>query len=448
MGYKEQLNYYSFRDTVKVNNLGHLEIAGVDTVDLAMKYGTPLIVYDIETIKKNINNFKEALSVYKGKTEISYASKAFSSVALFQIMERENISIDVVSGGELYVAEQAGFPGKRINFHGNNKSVQELEEALEYNLGYIIVDNFYELETLSELAEKRQQKVDIIIRITPGITADTHRYIITGNTDSKFGFDLQSGQAEQAIRKAMDCSYLNLDGIHMHIGSQIFGTESYVYAMEQILKYVKHWTENFDFEMKIFNIGGGFGIQHTTDDEAVSPKKQLETISKELMRLLEEFELPIPELWIEPGRSIVGPAGTTIYKLGSQKILDGIRHYISVDGGMADNIRPALYDAKYFASLANRMYDKPTQEVSIAGKACESGDMLIHDISLPEVHAGDLLAMFNTGDYTFSMAGNYNRLPRPAVVFVENGEDFLAIRRETPEDFMRFEIFLPDKSNI
>ena len=447
MGYKEQLNYFALKDTVKINEKNHLEIAGVDTIDLADKYGTPLMIYDIKTIRNNINDFKEALVSYPVDYEIFYASKAFSSIAMYQILNQENISIDVVSGGELYLAKESGFPSRNISFHGNNKSYQELVDALDYEIGSIIVDNFHELEMLQELTEKRKQKINVIIRVTPGVTADTHKYIMTGHTDSKFGFDLKNGQAEQAVRIAQDSEYIELLGLHMHIGSQIFGTESYLLALDQLLRSAKQWYINFGFQMNVLNIGGGFGIQHTPDDEAVSVKRQVATISNELVKLLDLYDLKYPILQIEPGRSIVGTAGTTIYEVGSKKDIPGIRNYISVDGGMADNIRPAMYDSKYFASLANRMKDERTTKVSVAGKACESGDILIIDLDLPEVKAGDKLAVFHTGDYAFAMSSNYNRIPRPAVVFVENGDDFLSIRREEVNDFLRFENYLPKDFN-
>ncbi len=433
-----------FRDGRTVNDKGHLEIAGLDTIDLANKYGTPLFIYNISTVRENIKMFKDALKNYPKNSEVSYASKAFSSVAMYQIIEQEDISIDVVSGGELYIAKQAGFPGERINFHGNNKSRSELIDALDYGIGHFIVDNFHELDMLKALTAERKQTAKVLIRVTPGVDADTHKYILTGNVDSKFGFDLESGQAEDAVRMAQEAEYLQLDGLHMHIGSQIFESDSYILAMTQILKYVKEWHTQFGFNLSIFNIGGGFGIQHIPNGEVTSSKNQLEEIGQSLIALFEEYDLPYPELWIEPGRSIVGEAGTTIYDVGSQKVLPDVRHYISVDGGMADNIRPAFYDAEYDAKLANRMNDKPVNTVSIAGKACESGDMLIWDLPLPEIKADDKLAVFNTGDYSFAMASNYNRLTKPAVVFVEDGKDFLAIRRETPEDFMRFENNLPE----
>lgn len=434
----------NFRDGRTINDKGHLEIAGLDTIHLANKYGTPLFIYNISTVRENINMFKNALKSYPKNSEISYASKAFSSVAMYQIIEQENISIDVVSGGELYIAKQAGFPGERINFHGNNKSKSELLDALDYGIGYFVVDNFHELVMLKELTAERKQIAKVLMRVTPGVDADTHKYILTGNVDSKFGFDLESGQAEEAVRIAQKAEYLQLDGLHMHIGSQIFESDSYVLAMTQILKYVNEWHAKFGFNLDIFNIGGGFGIQHIPNGEISSSKNQLEEIGQSLIELFDEHDLPYPELWIEPGRSIVGEAGTTIYDIGSQKVLPDVRHYISVDGGMADNIRPAFYDAKYYAKLANRMNDEPVNTVSVAGKACESGDMLIWDLELPEIKVEDKLAVFNTGDYSFAMASNYNRLTKPAVVFVEDGKDFLAIRRETPEDFMRFENDLPE----
>ncbi len=441
---KAYLNEFALKDTIKINEKNHLEIGGVDTIDLAEKYGTPFMVYDVQAVKNNINIFKEALASYSGKTEISYASKAFSSVAMYQILKQQGVSIDVVSGGELYLAKQAGFPAEQINFHGNNKSKDELIAALDYPIGHVIVDNFHELDMLIRLAEERKQKTKILLRLTPGVAADTHKHIMTGNTDSKFGFDLQNGQAEEAVKIALAAKYIELSGLHMHIGSQIFGTESYVLSIDQVLKYAKQWSVDFDFKMKILNIGGGFGIQHTPEEEAVSIKSQVETICSELIALLDVHEINHPILQIEPGRSIVGTAGTTIYEIGSQKNIPGVRNYVSIDGGMTDNIRPALYGAKYHASLANRMKDSRTTKVSIAGKACESGDMLIIDLDLPEVETGDKLAVFNTGAYSFSMASNYNRIPRLPVIFVENGKDFLAIRREEPRDFMRFENHLPN----
>lgn len=444
MDFKNKKNNFKLQDTIKVNSKDHLEIANVDTIDLVAEYGTPLYIYDITTVRKNIQYFKEALSTYSGEAEISYASKAFSSLAMYQIINQEEISIDVVSGGELFLAKEADFPAECINFHGNNKSRQELIAALDYEIAHIIVDNFHELEMLSELVTAREQTMEILIRVTPGVEADTHKYIMTGQADSKFGFDLQSGQAQQAVEMALENPYIKLEGIHMHIGSQIFGTESYIASIEQVLQHVKKWQTTSDFKLNTLNIGGGFGIQHTADEEETSSKMQLEEIIENLLEKLKQYNFPYPKLMIEPGRSIVGEAGTTLYEIGSQKKLPNVRDYISVDGGMTDNIRPAFYDAKYFALLANRVTAEVGSEVSVAGKACESGDMLIWDLPLPEAKSGDILAVFNTGDYSYAMASNYNRIPRPAVVFVEEGQHFLAIKREQPEDFLRFENRLTD----
>ncbi len=445
MKYKKERANYTSKENIQMNEKNHLEVSGIDTIELTEKYGTPLMVYDIGTVRKNIDGFRQGLKAYKGQAEISYASKAFSSVALYQIIHQEDISIDVVSGGELYLAIQAGFPAEKINFHGNNKSIEELTAALDYQIGHIIVDNFHELELLMELSETRKQTVDIMIRITPGVSADTHRHIITGQSDSKFGFDLPSGQAEESVVQAMDAKYLNLVGIHMHIGSQLFDTESYRISIEEILKYIQVWQYKYDFKLEVFNIGGGFGVSHTLDENDANTSNQLKIISSDLMVALDKYDIPYPTLWIEPGRSIVGPAGLTLYEVGSQKNVPDVKHYVAINGGMTDNIRPSLYDAKYTALLANRLKDEADTVVSIAGKACESGDMLISDIQLPTVQAGDILAVLNTGDYSFAMASNYNRITRPAVVFVEDNKEFLAIRRETPEDFMRFEQFLPEQ---
>jgi diaminopimelate decarboxylase len=429
----------SFPGTMKVNEQGHLQIGGVDTIELAEKYGTPLYVYDIALIKQRVREFKEAFSTYSKPTQVAYASKAFSSLALYQLLAKEEMSLDVVSGGELHLAIQAGFPAEKIHFHGNNKSHQELVEAIQHNIGCIVVDNFVELEMLNHVTTLYQKEVNILLRITPGVEAHTHEYITTGQTDSKFGFDLESGQAKQAVQMAQNLSFVNLIGVHAHIGSQIFETDGYAIVIERLLESAKEWKESFAFQLDVLNVGGGFGIRYTEEDEPKPLSDYVDTITDAVTKHAKAFGLDLPEIWIEPGRSIVGEAGTTLYTIGTEKMLPEVRHYVSIDGGMADNIRPALYQAKYTAVLANRMNDEETEKVAIAGKACESGDMLIWDLPLSKPEQGDILAVLSTGAYGYAMASNYNRLFKPAVVFVENGKDFLAIRRETYEDFMRLE---------
>lgn len=427
------------KENMEINEDNHLVIGGVDTSYLANKYGTPLYVYDIALVKKTIREFKEAFKKHNQKNQVAYASKAFSSLALYQILAKEEVSLDVVSGGELYLAIKAGFPANKIHFHGNNKSDQELTEAIQYGVGCIVVDNFVELEQIKNIAASYRKEIQILIRITPGISAHTHEYISTGQEDSKFGFDLQSGQAKEAVKQAMEIEYIRLIGLHSHIGSQIFETDGFSEVVKVLLQNSKEWNEEFGFELSVLNVGGGFGIQYTEDDHPMSHSSFIDTICETLEQEVSALGLETPEVWIEPGRSIVGEAGTTLYTVGTEKKLPGVRHYTSVDGGMADNIRPALYDAEYTAVVANHLKDEITEEVSIAGKACESGDMLIWDIELPKMKKNDLLAVLSTGAYGYAMASNYNRLPRPAVVFVEDGKDYLAIRRETYEDFMRLE---------
>ncbi|MED2972693.1 diaminopimelate decarboxylase [Fictibacillus sp. B-59209] len=432
--------------TSSINDDNHLTIGGVDTVQLAREYGTPLYIYDVELIRKRARSFKKAFEEQGIKAQVAYASKAFSCLAQVQLMDEEGMSLDVVSGGELYTALSAGFPADRIHFHGNNKSYQELQYALQSEIGCFVVDNFHELRMLESLCNQLNKKTSILLRITPGIEAHTHEYILTGQEDSKFGFDLQNGQAEQAVLESLESHRLNLLGVHFHIGSQIFETTGFVLAIQKLYEYLGKWDKEFSFFPEVLNLGGGFGIRYTEEDEPLEPKEYIDAMIQEITRLSTSASVAVPEIWIEPGRSLVGDAGTTIYSIGSQKDIPSVRHYVAVDGGMSDNIRPALYQAQYEAALANRAGEKGTKKVSIAGKCCESGDMLIWDIMLPETKSGDLLAVFCTGAYGYSMSNNYNRIPRPAVVFAEKGEARLVVKRESYEDLLRLD--LPLKNGV
>ncbi|MFB5165649.1 diaminopimelate decarboxylase [Parageobacillus toebii] len=436
-----------FHGTSRVNDRGHLEIGGVDTVDLAKEYGTPLYIYDVALIRERARGFKEAFQKHGVKAQVAYASKAFSSIAMVQLAEEEGLSLDVVSGGELYTALQAGFPPERIHFHGNNKSRDELMMALDHGVGCIVVDNFYELELLEQLSKQYGKKTAILLRVTPGVEAHTHDYILTGQEDSKFGFDLNNGQADEALQKALSSPHFSVMGIHCHIGSQIFETTGFVLAAQKIFQKIGQWKETYGFIPTVVNLGGGFGIRYTSDDDPIPVSEYVDQIVEEVKKQASEKNIPMPEIWIEPGRSLVGDAGTTIYSIGSRKDVPNVRHYVAVDGGMSDNIRPALYDAKYEAVLANRVLDEKNEIVAIAGKCCESGDMLIWDLPLPKASPGDYLAVFCTGAYGYSMANNYNRIPRPAVVFVENGEAQLVVKRETYEDLVRLDVPLKTKVN-
>ena len=432
--------------TTAVNDKGHLEIGGVDAVDIVKEFGTPVYVYDVALIRQRARSFKEAFHKNGIKAQVSFASKAFSSVAMVQLAEEEGLSLDVVSGGELYTAIAADFPMERVHFHGNNKSREELTMALEYKIGYVVVDNFYELELLEQLCAEKQQKMSVVIRITPGIEAHTHDYILTGQEDSKFGFGLQNGQAEEALSKIIHSTWLIPSGIHCHIGSQIFETTGFILAVQKIFQTLSQWKTTFSFQPEILNLGGGFGIRYTDEDDPKPADDYVTEIIAEVKKQAKEYSMKVPEIGIEPGRSLVGDAGITLYKIGSKKEVPNVRKYIAIDGGMTDNLRPALYQAKYEAVLANKPLEKTTEVVSIAGKCCESGDMLIWDLPLPETNDEDILAVFCTGAYGYSMANNYNRIPRPPVVFVENGAAKLVIKRETYEDLVRLDLSINEKA--
>ncbi|GIN67884.1 diaminopimelate decarboxylase [Bacillus sonorensis] len=432
--------------TSRQNESGHLQIGGVDVLSLAEKYGTPLYVYDVALIRERARNFQKAFREADLKAQVAYASKAFSSIAMIQLAEEEGLSLDVVSGGELFTAIKAGFPPERIHFHGNNKSPEELQMALEHKIGCIVLDNFHEISITEELCKRAGQTVDVLLRITPGVEAHTHDYITTGQEDSKFGFDLHNGQVEQAIERVLESPVFHLLGVHCHIGSQIFDTAGFVLAADKIFEKLAEWRESYSYTPKVLNLGGGFGIRYTKEDEPLAADRYVEKIIEAVKANAEHFGFDVPEIWIEPGRSLVGDAGTTLYTIGSKKEVPGIRKYVAVDGGMSDNIRPALYEAKYEAAVANRMGAACDDTVSIAGKCCESGDMLIWDLDIPEVRDGDVLAVFCTGAYGYSMANNYNRIPRPAVVFVEDGEAQLVIQRESYEDIVKLD--LPLKSKV
>lgn len=426
--------------TSNVNRYGHLEIGGCDTVELANTYGTPLNVYDIELIRTRARSFINTFKKENVKSQVAYASKAFSSIAILQLMQEEGLSLDVVSGGELYTAIMAGFPVEKIHFHGNNKSTEEIEMAIDYEIGCFVVDNFYELQILMKLCIEKGKKVNILLRVTPGIEAHTHDYILTGQEDSKFGFDLQSGQAKRALEIALSAPTFNVLGLHCHIGSQIFETTGFVLAIQKLYTYISEWKNELKYIPKVVNVGGGFGIRYTKSDKPLEPEQYVSAIINEIKKQSIEKNISLPEVWIEPGRSLVGDAGTTLYSIGSTKHIEGVRKYVSIDGGMSDNIRPALYQAEYDAVVANKIFYDEKEIVSIAGKACESGDMLIWDISLAKTEPGDLLAVFCTGAYGYSMASNYNRLPRPAVVFVEDGQAKLVVKRETYQDLVKLDL--------
>ncbi len=427
------------RGTMTINERGHLEIGGCDVVELAAEFGTPLYVLDEALIRKQCRAYVSGFRAAYPEFRVIYAAKALITTAICRIVEEEGLSLDVVSGGELYTALQAGFPPERIFFHGNNKSPQEVEEALAAGVHRFVVDNFFELELLEALASR---PVDLLLRVTPGVEAHTHSYIRTGQQDSKFGFDL--GAAPEAVAKVLASKLLRLRGFHCHIGSQIFDLSSYDAAVEAMFDFLAAVRERFGYVATELNMGGGLGIRYVEGDVSMDPEAFAARLGEAVRREAGRRGYPLPVLMVEPGRSIVGEAGTTLYTLGSVKEIPGVRTYVAVDGGMADNPRVALYQAKYEAIVANKAAQPPRRKVSVAGKCCESGDMLIWDLEVPDIEPGDLLAVFATGAYNYSMASNYNRLPRPAAVLVSDGRADLIVARESYADLVRHDR-IPDR---
>lgn len=422
--------------SMKALDSGHLAIGGCDTVTLAVEFGTPLIVYDASWLRERMREFKRAASRPGWDITISYASKAFCTVAICQMAEQEGLGIDVVSGGELHTALLAGVPPEHIHMHGNNKTWAELEYAVDSGIGLIIVDNFVELEMLEQVALQKSRVVAVLLRVSPGVEAHTHEFISTGQQDSKFGFDLESGQADEAMARVLESRTLACIGLHSHIGSQIFEPHGFTAAIERMGGLYARGLQ-LGLPFRILNVGGGFGIRYTSADDPLPIHETVGYILDAVDTSFKAQKIDRPEVWLEPGRAIVGPPGTTLYTVGTQKHIEGVRSYVSVDGGMNDNPRPALYGAKYDAAVANRVSDEATERWSVAGKCCESGDMLIWDCELPQPKAGDILALFSTGAYTYSMASHYNRNPKPAVVFVENGHAQVVVERETWADLVR-----------
>lgn len=426
--------------TMRVNEQGHLEIGGCDTVELAKEFGTPLYIMDEELIRKNCAEYRDTFLRLYPNSQVVYAGKAFLTKAMCRLVDEEELGLDVVSGGEIFTALSAGFPAAKMIFHGNNKSPAEIKMALNNGVGRFVVDSFSELELLEELAGAAGKTADIYLRIKPGIEAHTHHYIQTGQVDSKFGLGIADGQGMAAVKMVAKMKHVELKGLHCHIGSQIFDLKPFQLAASVMMDFINEIRKKTGITLKELDLGGGFGIRYLRDDNPYSLSAFVELIAATVKEKAAEHNRPLPKLLVEPGRSIVGEAGTTIYTVGSMKDIPGVRKYVAVDGGMMDNLRTALYEAKYEAVVANRMKDRPEEKVSIAGKACESGDMLIWDAELPVLKRGDLLAVLSTGAYHYSMSNNYNRFPRPALVFVRDGHADLVVERETFEDLVQNDI--------
>jgi diaminopimelate decarboxylase len=435
----EQVNKLPlFPLTAGVNEQGHLEIGGCDTVELAAEFGTPLYLFDEFSLRSRCTEFRKEFGERYGDVKINYSSKAFINRALLLLFMEEGLGLDVVSGGEIGIAMSVGFPMERVDFPGNNKSAEELNLALDAGIGHIVVDNFYELQMLGEIAKERGCVPDIWLRITPGIDPHTHRYITTGNIDSKFGIPMVLG--EKAVTAAMSMPQVNLLGLHFHIGSQITETEPYQQAIEVILNFAAEMAQKHVFELREMSIGGGFPIQYVLDSPVPPISTYADVISTSIITRCGKLGLALPELTIEPGRSMVGQAGVALYTAGVVKDIPDIRRYVSIDGGMGDNIRPALYEARLDAVVASKMKEKEAGKVTIAGRFCESGDILIWDVGLPSVSAGDIIAVPGCGAYCIPQSTNYNASFRPAIVMVSDDKARLIRRRETLQDLTKCDI--------
>ena len=432
------------RETLKINSAGHLEIGGMDCLDIVKEFGTPVYVFDEAYIRKMMRIYKKTIDEkYNGNGMVLYASKAFSCKAIYRIAFEEGIGIDSVSGGELYTALSAGFPAERIYMHGNNKLGYELEEALDAGIGCIVADAYSEIDKIDAEAKKRGITQKILLRINPGVEAHTHAFVQTATTDSKFGFSIQDGTAEKVTKYALSKENVLLEGYHCHIGSQIFEKQSFVLAVEKCMDFAAKMKKELGFSIKKLNLGGGYGIWYTDEDRKISPEgyaEYLEALIDAVKAKSKEYNIDEPYILLEPGRSIVGEAGITLYTVGAIKDIPGVKKYVAVDGGMFDNPRYALYQSKYTPILANRANEQASEIVTIAGKCCESGDLIAVNVALPKAECGDILAVLSTGAYNYSMAMNYNRNLIPPCVLVNDGKAEYIVKPQTYEDLIRNDV--------
>ena len=428
-------------DNLTINDKNHLVIGGCDCVELVREYGTPLYVMDEDKIRTNARAYRDAIDkYYNGNGMVLYASKAMSCKYIYRIMSEEGLGVDVVSGGELYTALKAGFNPENIYFHGNNKTFDELKMAVENGVGHIVVDNFSELEELNSICVDMGKNVKILFRIKPGIDAHTHEFISTGQIDSKFGVTLENDEAMNIIESTLNMSGVTFVGIHCHIGSQIFELKPFEEAAKVMLSFASDVKDKLGIEIEELNLGGGFGIKYVEGDMPIAYDSYICAVSDVVKKICKEKDIKLPKIIMEPGRSVVGDAGITLYTVGMVKDIPGVRKYVAVDGGMADNPRYIMYEAEYDGVLANRAGDTPEEKITLCGKCCESGDILIKDAYLPVVEKGDIACIMSTGAYNYSMSSNYNRIPRPPVVMVSKGKSNVAVKRETYEDIVRNDI--------
>lgn len=424
---------------VKTIQNNHLFWDGCDTTALAKEYGTPLYVYSETAIVNECRELREHFINKYEKVRVAYASKAMNILAILKIIEREGLCLDVVSGGELYTAMVANFPAEKIEFNGNNKSLEELAMALDYGVGRIIVDSLQELDSLIQLCQEKKTTAKILFRITPEVQVATHAFISTGQTDSKFGIPLKPEILFPLIEKAIQAPEIQFYGLHFHIGSQLKENETHLTAAQTALNYVLEIKERFKYEVLELNYGGGFGVRYLSEDTRPSYAYFLDPLMALTQKFCQTHGLQMPTIVIEPGRSIVAEAGITLHEVGSIKEIPNVRKYVAIDGGMTDNIRPGLYEAQYSGMLANKAEEEKTEKVTIAGKACESTDILIKDIFLPPVKTGDIFATFSTGAYGYAMASNYNKIPIPAVVIAKEGQASLVVKRQTYQQIIQNE---------
>lgn len=428
-------------DNLAVNEKGHLTFAGYDTVELAEKYGTPLYLMDEDKIRQRVREYKKAMSDFMPQGSVpEFASKAFSCRQIYRIMAEEGIDIDIVSVGELYTAVTAGFPMERAFFHGNNKTDSDIEFAIENGVGYFVVDNEDELYAVDRCASKRGVVQKILLRVTPGIDPHTHKKISTGSVESKFGIAIGTGQAVETVLKALDLENIELCGYHCHIGSQIFDAEPFHTASEIMLKFIADIKDKYGYSPDMLNLGGGLGVRYVESEPEIDYYGELRKIAETIKKQCAQLQLDMPKILTEPGRSLVGDAGITLYTVGSVKEIKGYKNYVSVDGGMTDNPRYTLYESPYTVILASRPEDKKDFTATVAGRCCESGDLIQEDVAMPRPGRGEILAVLTTGAYNYSMASNYNRIPRPPVVMLNSERDYIAVKRETLEDICRLDV--------
>ncbi len=436
---KNSLSFPFNREGFSINTLGQISFEQCELNYLAKKYGTPCYLFSENIIRKRIRQFIQSFAQSEIDFELVYAGKAFLVKAMCQILSQEGASLDVSSGGEIYTALSAGFPSEKIFFHGNNKSPKEIEFALKNRIGTLMVDSENELSLINEMAKNMNLKVKVILRINPGVDTHTHQYIQTGQVDSKFGINID--YVPTFMKKIISMENIIFQGLHCHIGSQILNLSSYTLAIQRMVNLMKQIKDLWGLDTPCLDLGGGLGARYTREDQPPAIESWADLIINDVKKEVKKNNLPLPKILLEPGRSIVAEAGITLYTIGNIKEIPGIRKYFLIDGGMIDNPRPILYEAKYEAGLVKNIDDKsPEEVVTIAGKCCESGDILIRDLKLPPASLGDLLVVFTTGAYHYSMSSNYNRLPRPAVVLVNQGKDALMVKREDYPDIIRNDV--------